>query len=457
MADSDGRPPGPAEGAPGPAPSEGHPSAPSGGHPRPGGHPTPPAGAAAARPSYDTVLSPVAGPAGGAPPQIEEVPGKSFVSFLKISLKRAFRLRIDNNEVLPSERASLLAASPPIVEPNLQAFLAWRRSVLFLVAVALVPLSVLGLIDGLRGGDIVPWPVRMVRLGPALAETLFCWICWQQLRHWAHWRRQRRVLFWGWLLFMTAPFLVFAYPLRTVVEDLWKHRKELLISMGVDPSYAYKKAVLPFVYSMLAMLQLAPKAISLMPGLIRASMVIKMQFPGSSAPGWLIVLAAPLYAMLAYVILIVPYQFTGSGYFMLGIGGVVLGQALLARAGYRLARPLDEAECMTHIKTVRTYYMVVMIFSAGFIVIALGSLVSMLNLRTTDVILAVLKFETNVLILTMIGSDLVVTNLDRARAKVAGVTHVEEAAELKIAAFVGLDAPTAPPPPGHGQHGGHGG
>lgn len=372
-------------------------------------------------------------------------PDQRFSSFLKLSARRAFRLRIDTTEVLPAERAALLAAQPPIVDPNLQAFLAWRRSVLFLVAVALVPLSVLGLIDGLRGSQI-PWQIRMVRLGPAIAESLFCWICWQQLRQWAHWRSQRRRLFWGWLLFMTAPFLVFAFPLRTTVEEMWGQRKALLASLGVDPKYAYRKVVLPFVYAMLAMLQLAPKAISLMPGLIRASMVIKMQFPGSAAPGWLIVLAAPLYAVLAYVILIVPYQFTGSGYFIAGIGGVVLGQAILAHAGYGLARPLGEEECLTHIRRVRAWYMTVMLFSGAFIVLALASLVDVLNLRATDVVLAVLKFETNVLILTMIGADLVVTNLDRARTQVAGVTHVEQQAELKIAAFVGLDAPSAPPP-----------
>jgi hypothetical protein len=98
--------------------------------------------------------------------------------------------------------------------------------------------------------------------------------------------------------------------------------------------------------------------------------------------------------------------------------------------------------------------MTVMIGSAVLIVVALGSLVDMLNLRITDVITTVLKFEVNVLILTMIGADLVVTNLDRARASTAGAIHHEEHAELKIAAFVGLDAPSAPPPPGPPGRGG---
>jgi hypothetical protein len=389
-------------------------------------------------------------PRGGPPgPNVEEVPGSSFVSFLKISSRRAFRLRIEPREVLQSERASLQAASPPIVDPDLQAFLAWRRSVLFLVAVALVPLSVIGIIDGLQG-DKVHRAIRIVKLAPAIAEALFCLICWQQLKRWAHWRAQRRKLFWGWLLFLLTPFIVFVYPLRTAFEELASQSRAAkganLIALGYDG--VARQAVMPFVFAMIAMLQLAPKVISLMPGLIRSSLVIKMLFPGSTAPGWLIVMCAPLYAMFAYAILIIPYQFTGSGWFVAGILGVVLGQAILARAGYALAKPLAEADAMVHIKRVRSWYMTVMVVSAALIVVALGSLVDQLNLRWTDVVTTVLKFETNVLILTMIGADLVVTNLDRARGMTAGAAHHEERAELKIAAFVGLDAPTAPPPPG---------
>jgi hypothetical protein len=163
------------------------------------------------------------------------------------------------------------------------------------------------------------------------------------------------------------------------------------------------------------------------------------------------VVAAPLYALLAYVILIVPYQFTGSGWFIAGVLGVIAAQSFLARAGFALAKPMDEAEALLHINRVRKYYMGVMMFSAVLIVVALGSLVAKLNLRATDVITAVMKFETNVLILTMIGADLVVTNLDRARNYTAGRGHVEEQTEVKIAAFVSLEAPSSPPPSGPAQ------
>lgn len=381
---------------------------------------------------------------------LEEVPAKSFLKFLKISAKRAFRLRIDPGEVLPAERYELAHANPPIVEPNLQAFLAWRRSVLFLVGCALIPLTIIGLYNGLSGN--LPDPIRFVKLAPAVAEALFLLIAWTQLKHWAHWRRQRRWLFWGWLLFLITPFIVFIYPLRTIIDD-W-HRphnkaelmaqKDALLAMGVDG--VKQRILMPFVFAMIAMLQLAPKAISLMPGLVRASMVVKLLFPGSSAPGWLIAMAAPMYALLAYVILIIPYQFTGDPRFITGILLVVVGQGVLARAGFRLARPMSEDEAVKAIKVARKIYLLTMLLSAVMIVAALYGLVTQLHLRITDVVLTVLKFESNVLMLTMIGADLVVTNLDRARTYTAGADHVEDAAEQKIAAFVGLDAPPGPPP-----------
>ena len=377
---------------------------------------------------------------------MDHVPVKPFIERFKLSARRAFRLRIEPSEVLPSERETLLRASPPIVEPDLQAFLAWRRSVLFLVAVFLVPLTVIGLGDAIRLGDVA-WQIRMVKLGPALAEALFMGICWNQLRHWAEWRSQRRVLFYGWLVFLFTPFIVFIYPLRWVFESIAKDlsTKEAWLALGVQG--AYKKAVQPFVFAMLAMLQLAPKVISLMPGLIRSSLVIKLLFPGSSAPGWLVATAAPLYALFVYVILIVPYQFTGNGWFMAGIIGVVIGQVMLCRAGFALARPMNEAEALIAIKRARKIYLVVMITSAVCIITALGGLARLLHLRWTDVVTTVLKFETNVLILTMIGADLVITNLDKARLYTAGKDHMEDHADARIATFVGLGGGPSPPSP----------
>ncbi len=404
------------------------------------GMPQVPSGPIPQGPSQYTASGGTQAPPAWKPPE-PDVPS-AFVEFLKLSARRAFRLRIEPNEVLPAEREALMNASPPIHDVNLQGFLAWRRSVLFLVACALVPLTIIGISDSLRS---TRWlPIFFVKFAPALAEGVFCYVCWTQLKNWAHWRKQRRALFYGWLFFMLTPFVVFLYPLRTVFEGIGRMDREALLALGFEG--AYKQVLMPFMFAMLAMLQLAPKAISLMPGLVRASQVIKLLFPGVSAPGWLIVMAAPLYALLAYVILIVPYQFTGSGWFIAGVLGVMLGQAVLANAGFKLAKPMDDEEAARTVKKIRKIYITTMITSGILIIIALGSLVAKLDLRLTDVILAIMKFETNVLVLTMIGADLVVTNLDKARAVTMGRDHIEDATERKIEAFVSFEAP--PPPPG---------
>jgi hypothetical protein len=382
-----------------------------------------------------------------------EVPGR-FVAFLKISTKRAFRLRIEPSEVLPDERQALAAENPPIVDENLQAFLAWRRSVLFLVATMLTILSIIGLIDSFTGSSKVAESVRFVKLLPTLAEVAFCVICWLQLRNWTNWRKQRNWLLVGWLLFMFTPFLVFMYPLIAVFEETKRSMTdELVRSLGVDGlSQLRSRAAMPLVFAMIALLQLAPKVISLLPGLIRSSMVIKLLFPGASAPGWLIVMCAPLYAMIAYALLIIPYQVSGSGWFIFGVVLLVLAQVLVMRSGFALARPLTQAEALQHITRIRKFYLVLLITGGVSILAGLGALVALLGLKFTTVITTILKFEANVMILTTIGADLVVTNLDRARGYTEGKEKIEEETELKIAAFVGLNAPKTPPPPGPAQH-----
>jgi hypothetical protein len=382
-----------------------------------------------------------------------EVPGR-FMGFLKLSAKRAFRIRIEPSEVLPDERQALATANPPIIDENLQAFLAWRRSVLFLVATMLTVLSIMGLIESFSGKAASS--VRFVKLLPTLAEVAFCLVCWLQLRNWTDWRKQRKWLLYGWLLFMLTPFFVFMYPLKLVVLDAAATLKpaevvEQVRVLGYQG--VYNRAIAPFAFAMIALFQLAPKVISLMPGLIRSSMVIKLLFPGASAPGWLIVMCAPLYALIAYALLIVPYQFTASGWFIFGVVLIMIAQVLVMRSGFALAKPLSQEEALRHIKRIRTFYMVLLGTAAISMIVGLGLLVKLLGMKWTTVVTTVLKFEANVMILTTIGTDLVVTNLDRARGYTEGKEHIEAETELKIAAFVGLNAPPTPPPPGPAHHG----
>ena len=120
--------------------------------------------------------------------------------FLGISLRRAFRLQILADEVLPAERAHLESRARHITDPDHQAFLAWRRSVLLLVAMMFVPLTVFRFLETFDG-HWVPPVARAFLLMPAVAEAAFCVVAFDQLRHWAQWKRQRRVLLVAWALY----------------------------------------------------------------------------------------------------------------------------------------------------------------------------------------------------------------------------------------------------------------
>ena len=355
----------------------------------------------------------------------------------KRSLGRALRLRIEPEEVSPKERAALLAATPPITVPYLQAFLAWRRSVLFLVAVALIPLTVLRLHDAMSGD--LPDELRFIQLVPAAAEGLLCLVCWYQLKNWTHWRQQRRALMRVWVLFMAAPFIVFLVPVDSILEsmvanqtgvDAWGEATQLDAAAVAGAVMAVKTTI-----AIYALLTLAPKAVSLLAGTIRAGIVTKMLFPGTSGPGWIVVLSTPLNTLFVFTLLIVPYQLTGSGWYVGAMVGLAVAQLALGRAGYALAKPTTHEEAVKLVTKARSAYLLSMLVFAACLLVALGSLAAKLGAST--IVSTVLSFEANVMILTLIGSDLVITALARSRGLQAGTTHLVEESNAQLSAFVG--------------------
>lgn len=359
---------------------------------------------------------------------------------LKMSIGRAMRLRIEPHEVTPRERAALVSATPPITVPNLQAFLAWRRSVLFLVALALIPLTILRLHDALAGE--LPDQLRFIQLVPAAAEGLLCVVCLYQLKNWTHWRQQRRVLVRVWVVFMAAPFIVFLVPVDAIVQgmietppaDGWG-------DPGAVDAAAVSAAVVAIkaTIAIYALLTLAPKAVSLLAGTIRAGIVTKMLFPGTAGPGWIVVLATPLYTLFVFTLLIVPYQLTGSGWYVGAMVALAAAQLALGRAGYRLAKPVTHDEAVQMVKKARSAYLFSMLAFGACLLVALGSLAG--KLGVTTIVTTALSFETNVLILTLIGSDLVITSLARARGFQGGAdtTHLVADSDRQLAAFVGAE------------------
>ena len=185
-------------------------------------------------------------------------------------------------------------------------------------------------------------------------------------------------------------------------------------------------------------MQLAPKAVSIMPGLLRGSITSKLLFPGASGPGWLVLLMAPIYAMLMYVVLMMPYQLTGSGYFVAAMVGLIGAQLWLGRMGYRLAKPENLDEAIVLVRRVRTGYLLLNLAGLAFVTAGLWRLVEVIDFAKLSILQTLLSFLVNVLLLTLIATDLIVANLARGQRQLVapGVANAQAVFQRDVSAFV---------------------
>jgi hypothetical protein len=146
-----------------------------------------------------------------------------------------------------------------------------------------------------------------------------------------------------------------------------------------------------------------------MPGLIRASIVTKLLFPGSTAPGWLMLLAAPFYALFAYIIVLLPYQITGSWQFVIGNLGIMAAQIFIGISGRRLTVPLTTQESQDRIHKTWLAYIAILAVSASFVVYGLYEFIGLVQMGSVRVITGVLAVISNVLLDTLIGTDAIVS------------------------------------------------
>jgi hypothetical protein len=337
---------------------DGPPSMPSGIHPHlqmPGGETPPPAAPA----------TPLFGPQGGLP----------------AALRRAFSLRIDPADVSTVEGNVLSTAG--IHDPHYRAFLVWRRSVLLVAALLFLPLALFHLVDAL--GSEMPASLKALHVLPAIAEGALCAFLWSQQRSWTRWQVQRRPLLLAWVACSLAPFAVFLYPAGGSVNNV--------------------------VYALQAILVLGPLAAALMPGVMRAALAAKLLFPGTATPGWLVVIASPISAIFAFLVLVVPYQVTGSGYFLLAMIGLIGGQLLLGRAGYHLARPSTQLDAVSALGRARTSYLAAIGVGLLFMVIGLIRM----EIDAVSLLALLLTIEANILMVTLLAADLTIANLENAR------------------------------------------
>ncbi len=344
--------------------------------------------------------------AGGVPFDIPPLPAITppreppLVQFLKISLRRAFRVRIDPREVLEDERAALGRAG--ITDPVMVGYLAWRRSVLFGFAAFLVPLIILRAVEVFDKSNLPAYfsegagTVQGLNIVALIVDAGFCGLCFWQWTKWTDYRQQRRLLTFGWLAFFFVPFVLYLYPLRTTMAN----------GDGKDG------VGLGMVFTVQTLLVLAPRALALLPGVMRSSLVTKYLFPNSPAPGWVLVAVAPLFGLFTLVVLVVPYQLSGSGFFVLALGGFLTCAYFQIKAGLELNRPIDREQFGKILQKTRTPYYVGLAVGALFVLIGLAELIDQLDFKPLTVVNLVATAAIHIWIVMFFATDQLVDAIE---------------------------------------------
>ncbi|MBZ0238371.1 MAG: hypothetical protein K8M05_39025, partial [Deltaproteobacteria bacterium] len=348
---------------------------------------------------------------GGAPfeipplPPMSLAPDRPFLEFAKLSLKRAFRVRIDPDELTPHEAMALDRAG--VVQPSLRTFLAWRRSVLFGFASFLAVLVVLRAIE-VFDKDYVSPAVREPAGGTLqglnivllLVDAAFCGLCFWQWTRWTEWQKQRRLVTLGWLAFFLAPFVLYLYPLRTTLGDA-----------GSDSA----GAGYGMFFALQTLIVLAPRALALLPGVARGATTTKFLFPSSPVPGWLLVAVTPLYALFLLLVLLIPYHVTGSGFFVMALGGFLAAAYLVTKTALDLRGPVDRDQITRTLGKIRTGYYIAMGVGALFLLVGLAELIDQLDMKSLTVVNLVGIALANIWILTLVGTDNLIANLEAGK------------------------------------------
>ncbi|OAI50237.1 hypothetical protein AYO44_17975 [Planctomycetaceae bacterium SCGC AG-212-F19] len=286
----------------------------------------------------------------------------SWLDAVNLHCRRAFASDLAVIPVTPHEGTQL--ATVGITDLTVQRLAVWRRSVLLLVLAATTVTALLKMANQYQSesGDLSPlgtlltW-VDVLAVYALPVSSLAAFLSWLRPR-WSE-----RILAAGWAVAFLVPIVTALFPLTWVlrlsdVQDERAFQEKFFEGVGILVGLYY------FV-------MLMPTVLSLIPGLLRACLRLKMLIPASSLPGWLLVAGSPLYLLLWLVTFIAFNHFAGN---LLLIVGVMLwfGAPMLyvARADL-IVRPLNTAADCHAVGRVQQVVRVVLAVATGLLLLYL--------------------------------------------------------------------------------------
>jgi len=321
-------------------------------------------------------------------------------------LRRALSIEMDPGELLADERP-VVAGLPGGSDATYGRLLLWRRSMLYVAFFALLPSLTLDTISAIIElasptdlGGLPADPDVVAVLGGlgflvVCLQVVLAFGVYTAFKRWGDWGRSRKILLVTWIIAFLAPFAVALFPARSVG--------------GGNANVALVWGLLGALSHVIA---LAPKVLALIPGLLRAAVSAKVLFPRSTAPGWLVTLTSPFYLLLLFVIMMLPYQLTGSPLLVLAMLCFLLGPVWLWRSGTALAKPTSGDEAVAMVK--KTRGVSIALNGAGALFLVVGVLTAEMGFDVLGVVKALVGIVANIFILSVVAIDVLVGGMTRA-------------------------------------------
>lgn len=229
----------------------------------------------------------------------------------------------------PAERAALTAAG--IVDPLMQGYTAWRRS-LILVALPVTLLSgALALWDLVSNTqtDELSTVGALALVVPSLAVLVLTVATVLAAITWRSPHASARILQTGWAISLFAPVLVAVIPFQWLLDGD--------ATAGLAPE---AEVILRVYVSVAYTINLLPTLLSFPSGVVRGGARVKSLLPASTISGWVLVIFAPVYAVFFVVALILVEQLAGNVVLLTGIVLLALSPFLHVFAARLYVAPL---------------------------------------------------------------------------------------------------------------------
>jgi hypothetical protein len=340
--------------------------------------------------------------------------GQDLWAEAKLCVTRTFTANFQKGGATERERRALESAATPVVNPLAQSYAVWRRATLWVAAASLVGLSLIELFSHTSFETTLEESNQQQfaqALGESNLKTIDSLLVIMMLSTWAaaalavvaalRWsdlKRSRRFARLGWLFLFITPLVLSAIPVTSLLD----------LDHIPSEQRATVTSIVGVLFGLGFFVTIAPKALSLFPGIIRSSMTLKTLLPESAVPGWASVLVAPLYAIFLLVVLTLLIQSGGSLLLLAGILCLMAAPAVYLWHAKDVLRPHTPEEANKIVGRRRSQAMLFNL--GGFALIGIYILDSAM-FDFWDLLKLVFSIEGSVWLLCVISSDLLLALL----------------------------------------------